>query len=378
MADKGYNNMIKNAHRIVFKVGTSTLTHNSGKLNLNLIEKIVRQLADLKYQGKEVLLVTSGAVGAGLGILGYKEKPKTIPEKQACAAVGQGVLVHIYEKIFSEYGENVAQLLLTRADMNNRNRFLNARNTLLTLLNRGVIPVINENDTVAVEEIKFGDNDTLAALVAGLVDADLLILLSDIDGLYTGDPNKDKDASLINVVKEIDENIENLAGGAGSKFGTGGMATKISAAKIAINAGIPMVITNGSKTEMLPKLFKGDDVGTLFVPKEMNSHCRKRWIAFCSKVTGKIYVDNGAFEAIKEKGKSLLPSGIKNIEGSFEVGHVVSIIDNDEKEFARGIVNYTSSEIEKIKGVHCEEIVKILGHKDYDEVIHRDNLALVR
>ncbi|SMB80334.1 glutamate 5-kinase [Desulfonispora thiosulfatigenes DSM 11270] len=377
MCENEYKNMIKNAHRIVFKVGTSTLTHSTGKLNLNLIEKLVRQLADLIYQGKEVLLVTSGAVGAGMGVLGFKDKPRTIPEKQACAAVGQGVLVHIYEKIFSEYGAKVAQLLLTRADLNDRNRFLNARNTLLTLLKCGVVPIINENDTVAVDEMKFGDNDTLSSLVAGLVDADLLLLLSDIDGLYTGDPNEDPNACLIETVEEIDESIESVAGGAGSKFASGGMITKVLAAKIAVKAGIPMIITNGIKIENISRIFQGEKIGTLFIPpKEVNTQTRKRWIAFSSKSEGKIWVDCGAFEAINDKGKSLLPRGIVKIEGSFNVGHVVSIINHEAREFARGIVNYDSSEIEQIKGVKCEDIIKIIGHKDYDEVIHRDNLAI--
>lgn len=371
-----YKDIVKNAKRIVIKVGTSTLTHSTGKLNLALIEKLVRQLADLHCQDKEVLLVSSGAVGAGMGKLGYRNKPKTMPEKQACAAVGQGILVHIYEKIFAEYGETVAQLLLTRADIADRQRFLNARNTLLTLLKHNVIPIINENDTVAVEEIKFGDNDTLAALVAGLVDADLVILLSDIDGLYSNDPRKDSKAYLINVVEKITPDIEALAGGEGSKFGSGGMATKISAAKIAVNAGIAMIIANGSRPGILGEIFLGDDIGTLFIPRGVNPHSRKKWLAFCSEVNGSIWVDAGAREAIENKGKSLLPSGIQKIEGQFDCGHVVSVIDDQGREFARGMVNFGSQEIELIKGKQCKDISAILGYQDYDEVIHRDNLAI--
>ena len=377
MSESEYQEMIKNAHRIVFKVGTSTLTHSTGKLNLNLIEKLVRQLSDLIYQGKEVLLVTSGAVGAGLGILGYDHHPRTLPEKQACAAVGQGVLVHIYQKIFSEYGSHVAQLLLTRDDLSDRNRFLNARNTLLNLLKNKIVPIINENDTVAVDEIKFGDNDTLSALVAGLVDADLLILLSDIDGLYTGDPHKDADVSLIETVEEIDESIESIAGGASNKFASGGMITKIEAAKIAVRAGIPMIITNGSKIENISRIFQGEKVGTFFVPpKDINTQTRKRWLAHSSNVKGQIWVDYGAFKAIKEKGKSLLPRGIVDVHGSFKLGDIVSIINHEGHEFARGRVNYDSLEVEKIKGVKCEDIITILGYQDYDEAIHRDNLAI--
>jgi glutamate 5-kinase len=377
MAEReNYQEMITNARRIVVKVGTSTLTHSTGKLNLALIEKLVRQLTDLRYQDKDVLLVTSGAVGAGMGKLGLTEKPKTIPEKQAAAAVGQGIIMHIYEKLFSEYGQVVAQLLLTRADMNDRRRFLNARNTLLTLLNKGVVPIINENDTVAVEEIRFGDNDTLGALVAGLVDADLLILLSDIDGLYTGDPRKDKNARLIPIVEEITSEIQGLAGCAGSKFGSGGMATKLSAAKIAINAGIPMIIANGSRPDIIREICLGQTLGTLFTPREVKPHARKSWIAFGSDVQGKLWVDNGAKKAIINNGKSLLPSGIKKVEGDFTSGHVVSIVDPEGEEFARGIVNYSAEELEMIKGVQTKDIGKILGHKDYDEAIHRDNLAL--
>ncbi|NLT94430.1 MAG: glutamate 5-kinase [Clostridia bacterium] len=371
-----FKELIIKARRIVIKVGTSTLTHSTGKLNLALIEKLVRQLTDLSHQGKEVLLVTSGAVGAGMGKLGLKEKPKTIPEKQAAAAVGQGIIMHIYEKLFSEYGLVVAQLLLTRADMTDRRRFLNARNTLLTLLNKGVVPIINENDTVAIEEIKFGDNDTLGALVAGLVDADLLILLSDIEGLYTGDPRKDKNAQLIPIVEEITAEIQGLAGNAGTKFGSGGMSTKISAAKIAVNAGIPMIIANGSRPDVIREICAGSPIGTLFIPREVKPHARKSWIAFGSDVQGKLWVDDGARKAIINNGKSLLPSGIKRVEGDFTSGHVVSIVDLEGVEFARGIVNYSAEELELIKGIQTKDIVNILGHKDYDEAIHRDNLAL--
>ncbi|KJS22056.1 MAG: gamma-glutamyl kinase [Clostridiaceae bacterium BRH_c20a] len=373
---ENYKALITNARRIVIKVGTSTLTHSTGKLNLQLIEKLVRQLTDLRYQDKQVLLVTSGAVGAGMGKLGLREKPKTMPEKQAAAAVGQGILMHIYEKLFSEYGQVVAQLLLTRPDLADRRRFLNARNTLLTLLNKEVVPIINENDTVVVEELRFGDNDTLGALVAGLVDADLLILLSDIDGLYTGDPRKDENARLIPVVEEITTEIQGLAGSEGSKFGSGGMATKISAAKIAINAGIPMVIANGSQPDIIREILMGAQVGTLFIPREVKPHARKSWIAFGSNIQGKLWVDDGARKAIITNGKSLLPSGIFKIEGIFTSGHVVSIVNSEDVEFARGIVNYNAQELEKIKGNQCKEIVNILGYKDYDEVVHRDNLAL--
>lgn len=366
---------LKNGQRLVVKIGSSTLTYSTGKLNLYQLERLVREIADLKHQGLEIILVTSGAVGAGMGKLGLEERPKNIPEKQALAAIGQGILMHMYEKFFSEYDKTVAQVLLTREDFMNRGRYLNARNTLLTLLRLGVIPIINENDTVAFEEIKFGDNDTLAALVSGLVDADLLILLSDIDGLYTADPRQDATAQLIKVVEELTPEIIEFAGGAGTKLGSGGMMTKLQAAKIASNSGIPMMVINGSREGIIREITQGANPGTLFMPREHRINMRKTWIAVASKANGRLYVDRGAEKALIEKGKSLLPSGITKVEGNFKRGCVVKII-GPSHEIARGIVNYEASEIEQIKGCQSQEIEKILGHKDYDEVIHRDNLTL--
>lgn len=372
-----YQSLVTNAQKIVIKVGTSTLTYKNGKLNLEQIERLVRQLSDLRNQGKDVVLVSSGAVGAGMGKLNLEERPKTIPEKQAVAAVGQGILLHIYEKIFAEYGQATAQLLLTKADLEHRQRFLNARNTLLTLLRLGVIPIVNENDTVAFDEFKFGDNDTLAALVGTLFDADLIILLTDIDGFYDGDPRKNPEAKRISVVETIDEKIESLAGSVGSKFGSGGMITKISAANIAVNAGIPMMIAHGAEEHILRRLMAGEDVGTLFLPVEMKPHLRKKWIAFGSHVDGKVTVDDGAKQALIHKGKSLLPSGIVAVEGKFAAGDVVGIVDLHGKEFARGISNYGELDLQRIKGQKSKDICSILGYKDFDEAIHRDNLSLI-
>ena len=377
MGREAFQALVSNAQKIVVKVGTSTLTYKNGKLNLEQIEKLVRQLSDLRNQGKDVVLVSSGAIGAGMGKLNLEERPKTIPEKQAVAAVGQGILLHIYEKIFAEYGQATAQLLLTKADLEHRQRFLNARNTLLTLLKLGVIPIVNENDTVAFEEIKFGDNDTLAALVGTLIDADLVILLTDIDGFYDGDPRKNPDAKRISVVEVVDETVENLAGSVGSKFGSGGMITKISAASIAVNAGIPLMIAHGAQDRILRRLTEGEDIGTLFLPVEMKPHLRKKWIAFGSHVDGKLVVDDGAKEAVLHKGKSLLPSGIVTVEGNFASGDVVAIVDLHGKEFARGICNYSGTELQKIKGQKSKDICPILGYKDFDEAIHRDNLSLI-
>ncbi|MFZ3170550.1 MAG: glutamate 5-kinase [Carboxydocellales bacterium] len=367
---------LQNCRRIVVKVGSSSLTHPTGKLNFSRMEFLVRQLADLQHQGKELVLVSSGAIGAGMGKLGLKSRPKNIPEKQALAAVGQGILLHMYEKMFAEYGQTVAQVLLTREDVSDRRRFLNARNALMTLLDYGAIPIINENDTVAVEEIKFGENDTLSALVASLVDADLLILLTDIDGLYTANPKVDPSAQLIALVEEITPEIEKLAGGVGSALGSGGMATKINAGKIATNSGVGMIIADCSRPNILLEALSGEPVGTFFTPKGNRLQGRKHWIAFGTAIQGKIYVDDGAKRAIELKGKSLLSTGITAVEGNFEIGNVVNIVNSQGEEFARGIVNYGSRDIQLIQGAQSKDIEKLLGHKDYDEVIHRDNLVL--
>ncbi|MGI6606780.1 MAG: glutamate 5-kinase [Peptococcia bacterium] len=364
-----------NKKRIVVKVGTSTLTYATGKLNLDQLERLVRELADLRHRDIEVILVSSGAVGAGIGKLGLRSKPKSIPEKQALAAIGQGILMQMYEKFFAEYGEIVAQVLLTREDITQRGRYLNARNTLLALLRLGVVPIINENDTVAYEEIKFGDNDTLAALVAGLVDADLLVLLSDIDGLYTADPRQDSSAQLIKTVEELTPEIVALAGKSGSKLGSGGMITKIQAARIVSTSGISMIVANGSQKGVLKEIVMGENPGTLFLPCDQRLNSRKAWIGYASKTSGAVTVDEGAEKALLEKGKSLLPSGVTAVEGDFERGCVISIM-GEAGEIARGIVNYSSVEIKQIMGCQSKEIARILGQKDFDEVIHRDNLTL--
>ncbi|OPX87933.1 MAG: Glutamate 5-kinase [Pelotomaculum sp. PtaB.Bin104] len=362
--------------RVVVKVGTSSVNYPNGKPNLFQIECLVRQLVDLYNQGKEVLLVTSGAVGAGAGKLGLKGRPKTIPEKQAAAAVGQGVLMHIYEKIFAEYGVAVGQVLLTREDFSDRRRFLNARNALCTLFRFGVIPVINENDTVAVDEIKLGDNDNLSALVAGLVDAEILFLLSDVEGLYTADPRKDPAARLIEDVYEITPEIEELAGEAGSTMGTGGMTTKLQAARVAMHSGVVTVIAAAEKKDVLRRVIAGERDRTVFWPLENKLENKKQWIAYSSTVHGKIFVDKGAARALSGQGKSLLPSGVTGVEGVFELGNTVSIIGPDGQELARGLASYSSSEIEKIKGAQSKDIARLLGHKYYDEVVHRNNMVM--
>ena len=372
-----YRLAISKAKRIVVKIGTSSLTYPTGKLNLSRLEGLVREVADIQNEGREMILVSSGAVGAGLGRLGFKRRPSKIPEKQAAAAVGQGILMHIYEKLFSEYGQVVAQVLLTRFDLLERRCYLNARNALMTLLNLGVIPIVNENDTIIVEGLHFGDNDTLSALVAGLVEADLLLILSDIDGLYTADPREHPEAVLLPVVEEITEEVAQLAGGVGSELASGGMATKLQAARIATSSGLPMVIANSQEERIIRRVLAGESIGTLFLSKEHKLDARQRWIAFGSTVRGSVVVDAGAREAILQRGKSLLPSGITAIEGVFEAGQVVQVKDPGGQEIARGMVNYSSGAVERIRGKKTTEIEAILGYKDFDEVIHRNNMILV-
>ncbi|MGB9661527.1 MAG: glutamate 5-kinase [Moorellaceae bacterium] len=363
--------------RLVVKVGTSTLTHQTGKLNLERMERLVRELADQVNAGRQVILVTSGAVGAGMGRLGLKGRPRTLPEKQAAAAVGQGMLMHMYEKFFAEYGLTVAQVLLTKDDLAERRRYLNARHTLGTLLRLGVLPIVNENDTVAVEEIRVGDNDTLSALVAGLVDADALILLTDSQGLYTADPRSCPEARLIPVVEEITPEVEGLAGGTRGTWATGGMVTKLQAARLATNFGIPVIIASGLLPGQVAAILKGEEIGTLFLPREHKAPGRKKWLAYGPAVQGKIWVDAGAARAILQSGKSLLPSGITGVEGEFEQGSLVSLVDPAGREIARGMTNYAAEEIRRIQGKKTGEILAILGHKDYDEVVHRDNLIVL-
>lgn len=367
---------LKDVKRIVVKVGSSTLTHESGLMNINQIEKLVRQIADLHNQGMEVVLVTSGAVAAGVGKLGLKSKPKTIPEKQAAAAVGQGILMHMYEKIFSEYGKIAAQILITKDDISHRTRFLNARNTFFALFEQGAIPIVNENDAIIVDEIKFGDNDTLSAVVASLIEADLLILLSDIEGLYDSNPRTNPNAVLIHEVEEITEEIEKCAGGAGTSLGTGGMATKISAGRIATTAGVSMVIVNGAKDNIIRDVVSVEEAGTFFAPNQHPLQLRKHWLTFNTDIKGKVVIDDGAVIALSKEHKSLLPAGILSLEGFFHQGQIISIVNNEYIEIGRGITNYDSSEIEQIKSLKTDEIESKLGYKNYDEVVHCNNMVI--
>ena len=363
------------ARRVVVKIGSNVLTEDHG-LNLKAIRSISRQICRLIDDGIEIILVSSGAMASGIRKVGLDKRPDEIPKRQAIAAVGQAGLIMEYEKAFARYHKKVAQILLTGDDLNNRKRYLNARNTLCMLLSWQVVPIINENDTVMIEEIQFGDNDNLAAMITLLMDADILVNLTDIDGLYTKDPRTNSDADFISLVSNIGENIKKIAGDIPGALGTGGMLSKTNAAKKVTAAGIPMVIANGGKPDILKKLFSGKDVGTFFTPKTKKLKSRKCWIAFTLKPKGVIRIDDGAAEAILNRGKSLLPSGIVGVEGEFSVGAPVEFRKTDGEALGTGLVNYNSTDIRKIMGLKSSQIKNRLGHKPYDDVIHRDNLAV--
>lgn len=369
---------LKKAKRIVIKVGTSTITYANGKRNFSQIDRLAREISDLQNQGKEMILVTSGAVAVGVDRMGLPGKPKTIPGKQAAAAVGQGVLMHTYEKFFADYGQIVAQVLITKTEAIDRHRYTNTRNTFMELMRQHVIPIVNENDVVALDELKIGDNDNMSALVAGIVDADLVIILSDVDGLYTANPQTHPDAVIVPEVAEITPEIEASAGGVGSARGTGGMATKIQAAKAATSSGIHLVIASGTEKNAITRVLQGEELGTLFVSRENRLQFRKRWLAFGAKIAGSIVVDDGCAKAIRKAGGcSILPAGVFTVQGEFLPGSTVSVIDKDAHELARGLVHYSSAELEQIKGCNSGEIANILGHKNFDEVIHRDDLVIL-
>ena len=364
------------ARRIIVKVGTGVLSKGDLSLHRPTMVALARELSELRGGGRDVVLVSSGAIASGTARLGLKERPRSIPEKQAAAAAGQVALMWHYEQAFAAHGRRVAQILLTGEDISDRTRYLNARNTLLTLLGYGVLPIINENDTVAVEEIKVGDNDNLAALVAYLVDADLLVLLSDIDGLYTGDPHRDPTARRIETVDVITPEMERLAGAEGP-LGTGGMVTKLQAAQKAMAAGIPMVIARGRSPGVLGALVQGEPIGTYFRPRTDRLTARKRWIAFAIPPQGTLEVDAGARRALVQGSKSLLPSGVVKVEGGFSAGDAVGLRDPEGREFARGIVNCDAREVDLLRGAKTGDIERLLGYRVLDEVIHRDNLVIL-
>lgn len=369
---------LKEVRRIVVKVGTSTITYPTGKMNLSRMEKLVRELTDLSNQGREILLVTSGAIAVGMDRMGKKKRPRAIPERQALAAVGQGALMHAYGSLFAAYGKMAGQVLLTKENSLRHHQYTNSRNALKAMLDMGVLPVINENDAVAVDEVKIGDNDTLSATVATLVDADVLILLSDVEGLYTANPQTDKAARLLPEVREITPEIEALAGDAGSAAGTGGMRTKIEAAKMAMSAGVTMVIARGEEDGVIRAILEGADVGTFFPAKEAHLKARKSWLAFGRHIAGDLVVDDGCAAAMLKGGKSLLAAGLVSAEGDFVARSTVRVLNLAGREIARGIVNYDVASLRKIAGHRTKEIAEILPGAACDEVIHRDNMVLMR
>ena len=354
--------LLKNIDRIVVKLGTGVLTDSRKQPDLAQMEQLVGQIAELSRAGKEIVLVTSGAVGAGMGALGYKKRPGALAELQACAAVGQSRLMATYDKLFAKHELHVAQVLLTHEDLQDHERHLNARNTLVTLLSHGVIPIINENDAVSSTELKFGDNDKLSALVASLLPAELLVILTTVDGVIENFGHAN--ARTISAIEQIDDKLESSVGGTDSETAVGGMASKIQAAKIVIRSGIPLVIASGHKQTVLARIIEGEEEGTIFMPQPTRLQGRKRWIAFFHHPKGTLFVDAGARTALREKGKSLLLPGVARCEGEFTAGEVLRICDLDGLEFARGICSFSSTDIKA-------------GERTRAEVVHRDNLVIL-
>ena len=368
---------VRPAKRVVVKIGSRILSSERG-LHARRIGRLVRELAGLNDQGKKLVIVSSGAIASGMSRLGLTKRPTDLPQEQALAAVGQIRLMALYENSFAGYQKQVAQVLLTHEDLANRKRYLNAKHTLKTLLDWNIIPIVNENDTVAVDEMKFGDNDQLSALVATLMEMDLLVILSDVDGLFDRDPRSNEDARLVPVVTDLAAAKKAAQDTRPSDLGRGGMFSKLCAAEQASHAGIPTIIANGREREVLSGLFDGTrESGTLVLPEENRLTSRKHWILYNLTPSGEVIVDNGACAAVTVKGKSLLPSGVREIRGSFGAGDCVRCVDDTGREFARGLVNYSAQELRKIKGSHSGKIEAILGYKAYDEIIHRDDLVVL-
>jgi glutamate 5-kinase len=371
------NSLIQKARRLVVKVGSSLVTNDGKGLDVAAIEKWAAQIAQLRTMGKEVLLVSSGAIAEGMQRLGFEKRPTEIHELQACAAVGQMGLAQIYETSFREHSIRSAQILLTHADLADRERYLNARSTLFTLLRLGVVPVINENDTVVTDEIKFGDNDTLGALVANLVEGDALIILTDQKGLYTADPRKNPNAQFVHEAKAGDPSLEAMAGGAGTGIGSGGMLTKIVAAKRAAKSGAHTVIAWGREENVLVRLASGEAIGTQLLAQTGHLTARKQWMADHLKTAGKVVLDAGAVQKLTQEGKSLLPIGVTEVGGEFGRGDVITCYDDAGRAVARGMTNYSSSEARRIMRKPSSDIAAILGFVEEPELIHRDNMVLL-
>jgi glutamate 5-kinase len=377
MTDVDRAEIVRRADPVVVKVGTNVLADSVGALDRGRIRALADQISRLRSGGRRVALVSSGAIGAGVGQLGLGRRPVDLPHLQACAAVGQCALMQAYQDVLTPHGINAAQILLTAGDFDSRIRYLNARHTILTLFEYGCLPVINENDTVSVAEIKFGDNDHLAAMVANLLQAPLLILLTNVDGLYTADPAVDPTARLVSAVPHIDRSISEMAAGTRSTLGTGGMRSKLRAARLVASAGGAVIMANGAIDGVLDSVVAGHPVGTLFLPHRTGLSARRRWLGLTARPRGSFRLDDGARRAVETAGRSLLPVGVLSIIGSFGKGDVVSLCDSAGIEFARGLTNYSSADAERIRGLATEQILRAVGKVPYVEMIHRDNLAVV-
>jgi glutamate 5-kinase len=377
MADHVRQEILLNAHTIVVKVGTNVLAGEDGRLDRQRMQTLVDQMQRMRAAGKSVVLVSSGAIGAGVGRLGLASRPTDLRQLQACAAVGQNALMQTYQECLAPHGVQAAQILLTAGDFDSRGRYLNARNTIHALLEWNCLPIINENDTVSVAEIKFGDNDHLAAMVTNLLQAPLLVLLTVVDGLFSADPKSDSNAQLLGTVPYISAEIAGMAGASRSTLGTGGMRSKLRAARLATAAGESVIMANGSRPDILDQIMKGEPVGTLFLPHGSTVPAWKRWLGFTARPKGRILLDAGAQDAVKKLGKSLLPVGVVAVAGSFGKGDVVALCDLTGAEFARGLTNYASADALKICGLKTDQMAEVLGTVPYVEMVHRDNLVVV-
>lgn len=377
MIDPLRQEVVALAHTVVVKVGTNVLADPSGRLDRERVRSIVDQLMRVRARGKKVALVSSGAIGAGMGRLGLTARPTDLRQLQGCAAVGQNAMMAMYEECLAPHGVHAAQLLLTAGDFDSRSRYLNVRNTIQALFEWGCLPIINENDTVSVAEIKFGDNDHLAAMVTNLLQAPLLIILTTVDGLFSADPKTDPNAQLLTTVPSIDAEIAGMAGASRSSLGTGGMRSKLRAARLATAAGESVIIANGSRPDVLDRIMAAEAVGTLFLPHGAALPAYKRWLGYTARPKGKLLLDAGAEKAVREKGRSLLPVGVLAVQGHFGKGEVVALCDATGAEFARGLCNYSSADADKIRGLTSDRIAEVLGTVPYVEMVHRDNLALI-
>jgi glutamate 5-kinase len=377
MIDPVRQEVIALAHTVVVKVGTNVLTGPDGTLDMARVQALADQVQRIRDTGRKVALVSSGAIGAGLGRLGLKKRPTDLRQLQACAAIGQSFLMRAYQECLARHGTHTAQILLTAGDFDNRGRYLNARNTILTLFEWNCLPIINENDTVSVAEIRFGDNDRLAAMVTNLLQAPLLILLTVVDGLYAADPAGDPGAPLLTTVPHIDGRVLEMAGGSRSSLGTGGMRSKIRAARLATAAGESVLMANGSRPGVLDALFAAEPVGTLFLPHDRTVPAWKRWLGYTARPKGRLVVDAGARDAVQHRGRSLLPIGVVEVAGHFAKGDVVALCDMGGGEFARGLTNYSAADAARILGLRTEQISDVLGTVPYEEIIHRDNLVVI-